>query len=207
MPASGTDTRTAIMDAAEELVLDRGFAGTTVEAIIDRAGITKGTFFYHFDTKADLARAIVQRYAELDADHLDTNMTRAEEATDDPLEQVIHFVRLFERDMEELTEPYPGCLFASYCYQNQLFDRETLEIVEAGLLRWRRLLGEKLESAMDRHESRRPVDAGDLADMLLVAFEGGLVVSKTLDEPDAVANQLALYRTFLETLFQDAAGG
>lgn len=199
------------MDAAEELILDRGFAGTTVEAIIERAGITKGTFFYHFDTKADLARAIVQRYAELDADHLRTNMAAAEERSDDPLEQVLHFVRLFERDMEDLTEPYPGCLFASYCYQNQLFDPETLAIVEEGLLRWRRLLGEKLEAAMERHPTRRPVDADDLADMLLVAFEGGLVVSKTLEEPDSVANQLALYRTFLETLFveqeEDGPGG
>lgn len=201
MTASGSDTRSTIMDAAEELILDRGFAGTTVEAIIDRAGLTKGSFFYHFDTKDDLARAIVRRYAELDAEHLRTNLARAEEESGDPLEQVIHFVRLFEEDMEELTEPYPGCLFASYCYQNQLFDEETFGIVEDGLLRWRRLLGEKLRATMEEHEPRRPVDADDLADMLLVAFEGGLVVSKTLEEPDTVARQLALYRTFLETLF------
>lgn len=110
-----------------------------MDAIIDRAGLTKGSFFYHFDTKDDLARAIVRRYAELDAE----------------------------------------------------------------LLRWRRLLGEKLRAAMEDHEPRRPVDADDLADMLLVAFEGGLVVSETLREPDTVARQLALYRTFLETLFPE----
>lgn len=195
------DTPTAIMDAAEELVLEHGLAGTTVDAVVDRAGVTKGTFFYHFDTKGELARALVERYAAHDESLMEQHMARAEEAADDPLGQVLIFVRLFEEQMDRLAEPYPGCMFASYCYQNEMFDAETAELVEESLLRWRRRLGEKFRAVLAERSPRREVEADELADMLTVIFEGSFILSKTLSEPEAVARQLRRYRDHLELLF------
>jgi TetR/AcrR family transcriptional repressor of nem operon len=201
MTGNGSDTKTRIMDAAERLILERGLGGTTVDAMVEAADITKGTFFYHFDTKDDLARSLVERYESHDEDLMNRFMKEAEERADDPLEQILLFIRRFEDRMEELTEPFPGCLFASYCYQNQLFDDEAATVVEEGLLRWRRTLGDKFRSAVEAREPRREVDPEALADMLTVIFEGSFILSKTLAEPDAVARQLAQYRTFLELLF------
>lgn len=202
MADDGRGTRTRIMDAAEELVLQNGLAGTTVDAIVGKAGITKGTFFYHFDTKGDLARALVERYEAHDEDLMEQHMSEAERRSDDPLEQVLAFVALFEEQMEELTVPYPGCLFASYCYQNQMFDEETAGIVEEGLLRWRRRLGSKLRDAVEMHRPRHEVDTEALADMLTAIFEGSFILSKTLSEPGAVARQLRQYRSYLRLLFR-----
>lgn len=58
MESESPDTRTVLMDAAEELLLRHGLAGTTVEAVIEKAGVTKGSFFYHFDSKDGLARSL-----------------------------------------------------------------------------------------------------------------------------------------------------
>lgn len=206
MGDDGPGTRTRIMDAAEQLVLQHGLAGTTVNSVVEEAGVTKGTFFYHFDTKGDLARALVERYDAHDEHLMQRHMAEAERRSDDPLEQVLSFVRLFEEQMEALTDPYPGCLFASYCYQNQLFDDETAEIVEEGLLRWRRWLGAKLRDAAEAHPTRRGIDPEDLADMLTVTFEGSFILSKTLSEPGVVARQLRQYRGYVELLF-GADGG
>lgn len=198
-----TDTRTALMDAAESLVLEHGLAGTTVDAVVEEAGVTKGTFFYHFDTKAELARALVQRYADHDEDLMDRHMVEAESRSDDPLEQVLIFVKLFEEQMERLAEPYPGCLFASYCYQSELFGEQTRATVEDGLLRWRRRLGEKFGRALEDRPPRRDVDPGDLADSLTAIFEGSFILSKTLDDPGLIARQLSLFRAYLEGLFPE----
>jgi TetR/AcrR family transcriptional repressor of nem operon len=130
MPRDGTATRTAIMDSAEALILEHGFAATSVDRVIEGAGITKGAFFYHFKTKAELAHALVERYAALDSGHLERNLERAEQLSRDPLQQVLLFVGLFKEAAAELSEPYPGCLFASYCYEAQLFDAATLKIVD-----------------------------------------------------------------------------
>lgn len=201
MSARGDETRRRIMDAAEGLILDRGLGGTTVDAMVDAAEVTKGTFFYHFDTKNDLARALVERYEAHDEELMDRFMSAAEARTEDPLEQVLFFIRSFEERMEELAEPFPGCLFASYCYQNQLFDEESAAVVEGGLLRWRRRLGEKLRRAVDERDTDLSLDPRDLADMLTVIFEGAFILSKTLSEPRVVSRQLRQYRRYLTLLF------
>ena len=64
MPRDGTITRNRIMDVAQQMVLNVGLSSTSVEKVIDRAGVTKGTFFYHFKTKRDPAAALIERDAD-----------------------------------------------------------------------------------------------------------------------------------------------
>jgi TetR/AcrR family transcriptional repressor of nem operon len=204
MPRDGTATRTAIMDSAEALILEHGFAATSVDRVIEGAGITKGAFFYHFKTKAELAHALVERYAALDSGHLERNLERAEQLSRDPLQQVLLFVGLFKEAAAELSEPYPGCLFASYCYEAQLFDAATLKIVDQAMRTWRERLGAKLGEVIAERPPRLPATAEGLADMMTVVFEGAFILSKTLKEPGVVAEQLGQYRDYLELLFAPA---
>lgn len=201
MARDGSKTHTKIMDAAERLILEQGFGGTSIDRVIEDAGITKGTFFYHFKSKSDLAYALVERYARLDVDHLEENMRLAESRSDDPLEQLLVFVRLFEDSAEELTAPYPGCLFGSYCYEAGLFDETTLRVIQDTMLTWRGRLGAKLAEVAKRYPPRRPVDLDVLADMIVVVFEGAFILSRTLKEPKVLMAQAGNYRTYLELLF------
>jgi AcrR family transcriptional regulator len=57
------DTRERLLALAEEAVLAKGFAGTSIEELIAAAGITKSGFFYHFKDKGDLAKALLLRYS------------------------------------------------------------------------------------------------------------------------------------------------
>ena len=129
MPRDGTATRERILDSAERLIIDRGFAATTVDAVLADAGTTKGAFFHHFASKAELARSLVDRYAAADIAALDDFMMRAEAESEDPAEQVIAFVRLFEEAAEELAGMQPGCLYVSYIYEKQLFDDGTNDAI------------------------------------------------------------------------------
>jgi AcrR family transcriptional regulator len=47
-----TSTRVAILEAAAELIAERGYEGASVEDIAERAGVAKGSFFYNFGSKA-----------------------------------------------------------------------------------------------------------------------------------------------------------
>jgi TetR/AcrR family transcriptional regulator, transcriptional repressor for nem operon len=196
-----TETRTRIMDSAESLVLDHGFAGTSVDAVIAGAGVTKGAFFHHFASKAELGYALVERYAGRDAEHLESTLARAERLSRDPLQQVLIFVGLLEEEMESLAEPFAGCLFASYCYQQRLFDEPTLQVVRAAMLRWRGRLAEKLAAAAATRSPAPGVDLESLADMLLTIFEGAFILSRTMAEPKLVARQLGHFRRYLELAF------
>lgn len=49
--------RARLLDAAVETIRTKGYSATTVDELCAAAGVTKGAFFHHFDTKEDLAVA------------------------------------------------------------------------------------------------------------------------------------------------------
>jgi len=198
---NGDKTRKKIMDAAETLIMEQGFSASSIEQIIAGAEITKGTFFYHFPTKNDLAQALVERYARRDNRHLTEKMAVAEEATADPAHQLLVFLEQFIAIADDWTTPYPGCLFASFCYEAGLFEDRTHVVMRDSMLSWRARIADKLRAAVAATPPRLPVDIDSLADTITVVFEGAFIVSRTLDDPKTVARQLRHLHGYLRLLF------
>ena len=194
-------TRERILDAAQALILDHGFGATTVDAVVTRAGITKGAFFHHFAAKSDLARALVDRYAQMDRAHLAGHLERARKLASDPLQQVLVLIGLYEEDFEALDAPFPGCLFASYIYENKLFEEGTLEVLRESTLLWRHTMREMLEKVAAAHPPRIPVDLESLADLFYALTEGSFIMTKTLADKTLLARHARHLRNYLELLF------
>lgn len=201
MPRDGAATRNRIMDVAQSMVLDVGLAGTSVEKVIEGAGVAKGTFFYHFKTKHDLAAALIERYADQDEHHFADAMSKAEQLARDPLQQLLIFVGLFIEMTEQLEEPFPGCLYASYCYQSGAISSQSMAQVERMMLFWRERLGEKVEAVIGQNPPRIPVESHQVADHVLTTFEGAFILSKVMKEPKLASEQLLQCRNYLELLF------
>ena len=53
-------TRKAVFEAFTELIEEKGYAGITIQDIIERADIGRSTFYSHFDTKEDLLRVLCE---------------------------------------------------------------------------------------------------------------------------------------------------
>jgi len=60
----GAVRKLEIMDAAFSLFTSTGYENTTVNAIIDQVGVSKGAFYYHFESKEDLLNAMVELQVE-----------------------------------------------------------------------------------------------------------------------------------------------
>jgi TetR/AcrR family transcriptional regulator, transcriptional repressor for nem operon len=58
------NTRTKILDLAENLILERGFNAFSYQHLSDTIGIKKASIHYHFPTKDHLGKAVVERYRE-----------------------------------------------------------------------------------------------------------------------------------------------
>jgi len=52
-------TKRKLFDAAMDLIGERGFTEASVDEIVHRAGVAKGTVYYHFTGKADLVEALI----------------------------------------------------------------------------------------------------------------------------------------------------
>ena len=68
--ARSEDSASRILDVAERLVQGRGFNGFSYADVAAELGVTKASLHYHFQTKADLGRALIDRYAVSFADAL-----------------------------------------------------------------------------------------------------------------------------------------
>jgi TetR/AcrR family transcriptional regulator, transcriptional repressor for nem operon len=199
--AAPGDTRQRILDVAQSRVLEKGFAATSIEEIIVEVGITKSGFFYHFADKGELARAMLERYVERERVLFDNLFARADELSDDPLHSFLVALKLFSELFENLAEAHPGCLTAAYCYQERMFDRQVRDLNAAGILAWRKRFRERLEAIAKVYPPRMPVDLTDVADMISALADGGIILSKTLNEPKALTRQILLYRDFVRALF------
>ena len=197
-----SQTRTRILDIAQDAVLSKGFGATSIEEIVAAADITKGGFFYHFPDKNALARALIERYIEVEDTLFDDLERQARLLTDDPLQTYLVSLKLLEQMLEDLPNGHPGCLIATSAYQERLFDRDVRQINKQAMLRWRGRFRQMLDEIAALYPPRDDVDLDDLADMLSAAVEGGIVLAKTVEEPKAVAKQARLYRSYVKLMFQ-----
>ena len=202
----GIETRTRILDVAEAAVLQKGFGGTSIEELIAETGITKSGFFYHFRDKNELAKALLNRYIENDERIYDEIFSRARDLTDDPLQAFLLGLKLLSELLADLPNGHPGCLVATVCYYERIFDREIQETNRNAVLAWRRRFGRMFEEIMAVYRPREPLEVDQLADMVSTVLEGGIVLSRALKEPNSLAEQILVLRSLIKLLFQPQAG-
>ncbi len=198
-PAS---TRERLLELAEQQVLQKGFASTSIEELIAGVGITKSGFFYHFKDKNDLARALMQRYLEDNKRQLDDIFDRAAELHDDPLHGFLIGLKLFAELMEKVRDVHPGCIAAAVVYQDQLFDAEVRALSAEGFLAWRARFRNHLQRIADRYPPKLPVDLDTLADTISALVDGAIILSKALKDGKALPAQITHYRNYIKLLFE-----
>ncbi len=201
MGSKGQATRDNLLDIAEKSILQNGFVATSIEAIIREAGITKGGFFYHFEGKNALAYALMQRYREKDELIFSGLFGRARELTDDPLQQMLVFIKLLAEMMDNLEGLHPGCLVASFTYESHQVNEEVRAITADIVHDWRRLFKEQIDVINQHYPLQLKASSDDLADMLSTVIEGGIVVSRALNDSRILGKQLMEYRRYIQLLY------
>jgi TetR/AcrR family transcriptional repressor of nem operon len=201
----GHKTRARILAVAEPAVLWQGFAGTSLDHLLKATDLTKGAFFHHFRGKADLARALVENYRDNHLALFGRFAAEADRGSSDPLDATLNFLRRFEAFVEARTTPLAGCIYAAYTYENRQFDSSIHAIIAQGLKRWTALYETRFEKILARYEPKIEVSSAELAEMIVAIIEGGLVLSRSYDDPHFVARQSRQFRNYLGLLFGDRA--
>jgi TetR/AcrR family transcriptional regulator, transcriptional repressor for nem operon len=197
----GERTRERILDVAYLSIVEKGFAATSIEELVEAAGITKSGFFYHFRDKNDMARQLFDRFLSEDLAIIDTLETRAHELSDDPLQSFLIFLNLYAQMMDDMETLHPGCMVASVTYQERLFDAEVKRMNVEYLERMRARFAGSFKKIIAEHPPRSEVDIDALADHLTVIVEGAIVLSKALSDPGLMGRQTRLFRNYIKLIF------
>jgi TetR/AcrR family transcriptional regulator, transcriptional repressor for nem operon len=197
----GARTRERIMDLAEDAIIHKGFAATSIEELVEASGITKSGFFYHFRDKNDLARHLVARFIDRDGAILDQLTERARALSDDPLQSFLIFLKLFAEMMDDLPALHPGCLVTSITYQDRVFDRDVSALTKEAVMGWRTRFQAWIEQIAQRYPPRTPTDLTALADHFSVVVDGGIITSRALGDKAVVGRQARLMHDYIKLLF------
>lgn len=200
MPRDGRPTRAKILDAAERLAIDGGFAATSIDAIISASGTSKGAFFHHFASKSGLARALVERYAAADIAHLH----RALDAlpTGPAVVRLAAFLGYFEDEADDLMAAQSGCLYVAALTEQDLLGSEATASIGRAISSWRNALGALLTDAVTEAGLTWTADElNALADHLFVTFEGSFLLCRATGDRGHMRRQLGVLRALVAALF------
>jgi AcrR family transcriptional regulator len=200
-PEAKSGARDRLLDAAETAVLAKGFAATSIEELLAESGVSKSGFFYHFKDKGALAKAILERYLARDRALLDQMFARADELNDDPLHGFLVGMKFFAEMMSDLPNNHPGCVAASFAYQDQLFNREIHELNAEGLLQWRKRFRARFDKIAQKYPPKAEIDLDALSDTVSVMVEGGFVLGRALKDSTITPRQILLFRDYVRIIF------
>ena len=202
--SKGGRTRERLLDLTYDSMIRKGFAATSIEELVEAAGITKSGFFYHFKDKHDLARQVVARHNGENETFLDDMAKRARELNDDPLHSFLIFLKLYAEAMEQMVDLHPGCLVATVAFQDRSFDRETRRMTMQSVLDWRGKFIAWLDEITVAYPAKGNLETADLADAILAFTYGGMTLAKTLEDPSTISRQAMMFRETVRLHFLDA---
>lgn len=199
--ARGSETRSRILDVAQDAVLAKGFEATSIEEIVASVEITKSGFFYHFKDKNALARALIDRHIEVEDVLFDDLLGRAQELSEDPLQAALIGLKLLAELIEDMPGGHPGCVVATAVYQDRLFNADVREANRRAVLGWRNRFRAVFDDIVAVYPPNDDVDLDHLADMVSGVVEGGIIMSRAMGEPAITSQQVMLLRSYIKLLF------
>jgi TetR/AcrR family transcriptional repressor of nem operon len=191
-------TRRKLIEANTSLILRQGFNATTVDEICAEAGLTKGSFFYHFENKDDIGQAVVKTWGEF-------GQGLYGEAWKQPGEPLEEIHRLFDI-MDGITRrPEPCVCLVGMLTQELAGEHPGFRAACARELdTWTEMFRTRLEAAKQQLQPAVNFDPAEVAWFLNSLWQGSALVGKARQSTDLIRTNLRLARNYVDSLFSNS---
>lgn len=171
--ADPTDIPRRLSDAGYALFQLQGYNATGIQQITDKAGVPKGSFYNHFDSKEAFAAQVLRNYGRWMGNAWNTAL---EEAPPSPLATLRHVFGQFIAHHDR--SGCQGCLVGNFAAEVAEASEPCRAELATVLDDWRDRVAGLIEQGQQAGEVRRDLDAHALADFFWDAWEGAVLRSK-----------------------------
>jgi TetR/AcrR family transcriptional regulator, transcriptional repressor for nem operon len=172
----GRATRARIVQAATDLVGERGAADTSLDDVRKRAHASKSQLYLYFDDRDDLMRAVAQTTCDLVMD------SQADALAEfDSLAGIERYLDMTVANQVQMQAR--GCPIGSLVPQLAERDEDARLELADGYARWEQGLRDGLKRMADHGELQKDADPAQLAKQTLAILQGGLLLTKVRRDP------------------------
>jgi TetR/AcrR family transcriptional repressor of nem operon len=187
--ARGDDSRAALLEHGTQLMLRSGYAGIGLAELLHAAGVPKGSFYNHFDSKEAFGVELVRRYY---AEH---DQLLASLLMETHRSAVVRLRSYFELLLQRATEASPharGCLMGMVALEMAGSSEPLRASVDEAFRAWQGRIAELLRQGQVAGELAPEQDPQPLAAMLLESWEGALMRARASRDLDGLRRSLEL---------------
>jgi len=187
----GEMTRQRIIEEAAPIFNQRGYAGCSMQDVMEATGLEKGGLYRHFESKEELA-AEAFRFA----------LNRAFEVRRqgvDKIENRMERLRYVVKRFVEVPSPMSGgCPLMNAAIDSDDGNPVLRELAKEGIAGWKGRLCEMVKEGIERGEIRKGTDSRRIANTMIAALEGGLMISRLEGNRTAVRDAAATLESMLD---------
>ena len=192
--------RTRLLDAAQSLILKKGFSSTTVDEICRTAKLTKGTFFHDFKSKEDLGKVVLERFCCHSRESMRKMCCSGDESLD-PLKKVYNHLDCAV-GMARTPATSKGCLLGVIAQEMSDTYPAIRELCKDGFEEWAKLLKKDLDEAKAKYAPRAAFDTRSLAEYFIAIVEGSQILSRAKPNHKFMENNMEHFKQYLKILFK-----
>lgn len=181
-----SSNRDKVLDTAQRLLRERGYHATGIQEILAESKVSRSNLYYHFRSKRELAEAVVARWRE----GLKQLFEETVAAETSYRRQVERFVQVFI-DIQE-SDTFAVCPFGRMAMELGDSEPALRRLVNQVFDEFRDGLTERIARGVEAGEFRPDTDPRRLANALLVAIEGGIVLSRAQGHTEAMVSTCRL---------------
>ena len=197
MARSRPDSRTKFLDAALRLIRAKGYEAATVDDICAAAGLTKGSFFHHFESKEDLAIAAAAHFGSM-AERLFAGARYRQAA--DPLDRLLGYVD-FRASILRGELPDYTCLLGTMVQETYDTHPAIREACDKHISEHAQTVAADVAEAKRLYAPRAPWSPESLGLFTQAVIQGAFILAKAKHGPEVAVECLAHLRRYLETQF------
>jgi TetR/AcrR family transcriptional repressor of nem operon len=194
------ESKTRLLDSALHVIRAKGYAATTVDDICHQAGVTKGSFFHHFDSKDELALAAVAHWSALtDGFFAAAPYHQAK----DPLDRLLGYVDFRAAILTGEPADYT-CLLGTLIQETYGTHPDIRAACDRGTSSHIAQLTSDIEAAKKRYAPTAAWNPESVGYFIQAVLQGSFIFAKARQSPEVVRENLAHLRRYLGFLFGKA---